>query len=703
MVPSIDNYNQEEDKMEIINITLNNWQGYYGSGKDSTIINVRGKSGKRNLIVYGQNTHGKTALWQSIQYAFYGRVNKRKTGWEDGKYKPLVGSETHLEPLLNIRAHEEKDYSFSVELEFEHGDCRYQLIRSHTMKKEHTIPRNDRHMRSNFTIRNLENSSFESEPEKFIQSILPERLAQFFMFDGERLDTYRKLFEEDKDVKLKEYIGHVLRMPVLIDGVDDFDKLAGATERKITKFNLTRSNNKQYLDDFNRIKAQQDDVEEAIEQRALDISELKDELSDVDSWLLEHDQGAQAMAQIEIFESQIEDLEGDVKDLKEKMKKELPNSWRAILTPRVRVRLELLGSEIDRQEEENRQIGSLQSSNDALRNQLDGNPCSTCGHIHQNLSLAEKDEIHKKIISNEETIEKLEETRIDPNPTYLRKRQESLQRLSTDLNLNNLIDIQKDLLKKQSKIRSTKQLLKKAMEKITSESRGRVQKFLSDKSNLTKDIGRAEGDQEADKRIQREYSIRTRSLMEKMGGLGGTKTAAHINAENKFKLIQALRNIWEDVREHHREDMRRMVEKHASKVFIELTNKKETYSHLSIKSNFEISIITKKNKRDAGSSGQSALVAYSILDALTQLSGINFPMIIDTPGRSLDDGHVMDLFSYLFNTDRQVFLFPEGKELKPDIGDDKFGSYCAATYEIKISGDDKSDSVITNRVNNLEK
>ena len=688
--------------MEILNITLNNWQGYYGSGKKSTTINVRGKSGKRNLIVYGQNTHGKTALWQGIQYAFYGRVNKRKTGWEDGKYKPLVGKETHLEPLLNIRAYEEKDYCFSVELEFEHGDQRYQLIRSHIIKKEIKIPRHDRHMRASFTIRNLDNSSFTPEPEKFIQSILPERLAQFFMFDGERLDTYRKLFEEDKDVKLKEYIGHVLRMPVLIDGVYDLDKLASATQKNQRKFILARSKSKTFLEKYKEWKGKQDDIEEAIKQRALDLTELKEELDDVDAWLLEHDTGAQAMAEIGVFEVQIEDFEVDVEDLKAQMRKELPNSWRAILTPRIKVRLKQLKSEIERQDRENREIGSLQSSNKALKNQSEGNPCSTCGHIHQDLTLVEKDKIHAKIIENEKIIDSLEESRIDPNPTYLRKRQESLQRISTDLNLNNLIQIQENLLRKQSKIRSTNQLLKIAMKKLTSEARGRVQRFLSEKARLTKEIGKIEGDQEADEEIRKEYATRTRSLLEKMGGAAGEKTLAHLNAEKKFKIIRELRDIWEDVREYHRRDMRERVEKHASDVFISLTNMKATYSNLIIKPNFEISIMTKKGKRDAGSSGQSALVAYSILDALTQLSGIHFPLIIDTPGRSLDDHHVMDLFSYLFKTDRQVFLFPEGKELKPDIGDKQFGSYCAATYEIQKSGDDKSDSLIIERINNLE-
>jgi len=688
--------------MQILKITLNNWQGYYGSGKKSTIIDVRGMSGKRNLIVYGQNTHGKTALWQSIQYAFYGRVNKRKTGWEDGKYKPLVGSETHLEPLLNIRAYEEKDFSFSVELEFEHGDHRYQLIRSHVAKKDIDIPRQDRHMRASFVIRNLENSSFIPEPEKFIQSILPERLAQFFMFDGERLDAYRKLFEEDRDIKLKEYIGHVLRMPVLVDGVYDLDKLFSSAKQKEKKFIVDRSKSAEFLNDYNLWKGKKDEIDEVIKQRELDILQLKDELSDVDAWLNENDSGAEAMAKIDIFEEQIEDLEGEVESFKIQMRRELPNSWRAILTPRVNVRLEMLGTEIERQEQENREIGSLETSNLALNNQLDGNPCSTCGHIHQNLSLKEKDKIHAQIIENINRIETLEQTRIDPNPTYLRKRQESLQRITTDINLNGLIKIQEDLLKKQSKIRSTKQLLKKAMEKITSEARGRVQQFLSEKTKLTKEIGRVEGDQDADKKLQQEYESKTRSLLEKMGGSAGKKTRAHLNIEKKLKITKELRDIWEDVREHHSEAMRSKVEEHSSDVFMDLTNMSSTYSRLSIKPNFEISIITKKGKRDAGSSGQSALVAYSILDALTQMSGIHFPLIIDTPRRSLDDDHVMGLFSYLFNTDRQVFLFPEGKELKPDIGDEKFGSNCAATYEIKKSGDDGSDSYIEGRIKNLE-
>ena len=687
--------------MEIRNITLNNWQGYYGSGKNSTKINVRGKSGKRNLIVYGQNTHGKTALWQGIQYAFYGRVNRRKTGWEDGKYKPLVASETHLEPLLNVRAYEEKDYTFSVELEFEHGENRYQLIRSHTMKQDCTIPRSNRHMKEQFTIRNLDNSTFEPEPEKFILNILPERLAQFFMFDGERLDKYRQLFEEDKDIKLKEYIGHVLRMPVLIDGVDDFDKISSETQKKETGFKLERSNNERFLNDYKLVKSHQDDVEKAIAERALDLAQLNDELVDVDAWLLENDTGAIAMAQIEVFETQIEELEEEVDKITIQMRKELPNSWRAILTPRIEVRLKQLKNEIDRQDSENREIGRLQHENTSLRNQLDGNPCSTCGHVHQNLSLPKIDSLHAQIGKNNAKIQDLEETRIDPSPTYLRKRQESLQKISTEITLNNLIKLQENQLRKQSKIRSTKQLLSRAMEKITSESRGRVQQFLSEKTRLTKEIGRVGGDQDADERTQKEYATKTRSLLEKMGGTTGDKTRAHRNTEKKLLIIKELRDIWEDVREYHREDMRGMVEKHSSEVFIGLTNKKETYSHLTIKSNFEISIMTKKGKRDAGSSGQSALVAYSILDALTQLSGIHFPLIIDTPGRSLDDEHVMHLFSYLFETDRQVFLFPEGKELKPKDGDKMFGSHCAATYEIQISGDDKSDSIISNRINNL--
>ena len=116
--------------MRIHSISMDNWQPYYGSGNKSTKIEATGKSGKNCLIVYGQNTHGKTALWQAIQFALYGQVNKRKTGWEDGNYRPFIGESSGKEPLLNITAFNESKFNFGVTLIFDHEGIEYQLDRS---------------------------------------------------------------------------------------------------------------------------------------------------------------------------------------------------------------------------------------------------------------------------------------------------------------------------------------------------------------------------------------------------------------------------------------------------------------------------------------------------------------------------------------------------------------------------------------------
>ena len=62
-------------------LVMSNWQPYYGSGlKGETKISLNGSNNEQNALIYGQNTHGKSAIWQAVQFAMFGRVNKRKTG-----------------------------------------------------------------------------------------------------------------------------------------------------------------------------------------------------------------------------------------------------------------------------------------------------------------------------------------------------------------------------------------------------------------------------------------------------------------------------------------------------------------------------------------------------------------------------------------------------------------------------------------------
>ena len=242
-------------------IHLQNWQPFLGRGLNSTKVELESNSGHKNLIIYGENTHGKTAIWQAIQFGFFGKVNKRKTGWEDKKWKPWMSDSTAQEPLLNQTANEKGDYTFGVILRFNHGGDDFTLERTVGPRTGISKPRKDGDLQEEpLYIRNESEGRPVKEPQDFINDILPYDLAQFFMFDGERLDQYRLLFEDTNDVKLKGYIEAILRFPVLTDGVQDFGDIKKKEDKILRQFNLRGTEDEELK---KVVKKLEDQVEES--------------------------------------------------------------------------------------------------------------------------------------------------------------------------------------------------------------------------------------------------------------------------------------------------------------------------------------------------------------------------------------------------------------------------------------------------------
>ena len=689
--------------MKILSIELTNWQSYRGSGKNAKRLDFSGGSGESNCIVYGQNTHGKTALWQAIRFALYGRVNKRMAGWREGKFKPIVASHSADEPLLNITAHENGDYTVGVRLGFEQDGERYMLDRSYTSKKGVKIPRRSSQMEPTFMIRNEDNGTYVEEKQQFVNDILPENLARFFMFDGERLDEYRALFEDTSDVELKNFIEAILRFPVLTDGITDFEKIAKKLKNEISKFAVKHRKGEAAAEELDEANSDLDVRQEVAKDHKEEREGYEERLDVVVEWLKENDDGKKALAQQEKFQAQEDEATEQIENTKRSMSKALPGSWRAIISTKIDSRLGRVQGELDRQKKDTEKIGSLNVEIGHLNNKLEGRPCSTCKTPLNAPTDKEKDSILKKIVSLEGDREKLEESRIDPNPAILHKRAIALSNLKSDMKLDRLLELEKQLLSWRSKKRKAKQDLDKASKMLTNEARKEVAKYLLKQGELLKNIGKVQGREEENDAVIYHLEAEIEKLGDILGTGGGKKKPAYRKAEIKRDLVVELTNEWRSVTDEHREGQRRSVETTASDVFMSLSNKSKTYKGLKIYEDFQMAILDKKGRRDAGSGGQWGLLAYSVLDALTTCSGIDFPLVIDTPGRSIDDEHLLRLYDYLFNCGKQVFLFPEGSELKPEIGDKRYGHTCAATYELKLNEKDQTITDIEERINNLGK
>ena len=691
--------------MKLESLHLQNWQPFRGRGLDATKIELKSDSGQKNMIIYGENTHGKTAIWQAIQFGFFGKVNKRKTGWQEGKYKPLIWDDTAGEPLLNQTANEEGDYIFGVRMEFNHEGEEYTLERTVEPRQGVSKPRNDGQMeKPDLYIRNNSKGKIVKQPQNFINDILPYDLAQFFMFDGERLDQYRLLFEDTNDVKLKGYIEAILRFPVLTDGVQDFGDIKKKEEKALRKFALRGTADEELRGVVKELEEEVEELEKVIEKITGEKDLADEELRIVDEWLKLNDKGAEALAQQTIFNAQIEKLELEIEEATKRISKRLPGTWRAIISSRIETRLDELDGEIKRQTSETKRIGEIETQIKSLEGRLKGDACGYCGHIDKKPGLKEIDEINKKIIVLEKESTKLEKSRIDPDPHYLQTRQRALFDIKSTNKLDMLIDLEEDIVNKNQDMRDAKSNLKKAMRLLSSQARREVQEYLVQQRELQDAIAVYNIDNQKMKDFVKTREMEIKNITGKIQPK--SQTIAHSKCGKKIEVLSNLIEVWDTVTTQHRETMRARVEENASNLFMSLTNKSKTYKGLKIHTDFQVEILHKKKSRgaEAGSGGQSALMAYSILDALTKSSGIEFPMVVDTPARSIDENNLGRLFDYLLlESEKQVIILPESKELKPKDGDDKYGGRCATTYEIELIGKDEDLSKLNLRINNTGK
>ena len=133
-----------------------------------------------------------------------------------------------------------------------------------------------------------------------------------------------------------------------------------------------------------------EDTENVKDQLENEKEQHTSKLLIVEKFLSENDKGKEALVQQKIFEKQEEDLEKEIEKIENRLSKELPGKWKTLLSSRIDNRLLEFESELARQKDETEQIGKLKDVIDALDRRLNGDPCVTCGHIHNLPSLKEK-------------------------------------------------------------------------------------------------------------------------------------------------------------------------------------------------------------------------------------------------------------------------------------------------------------------------
>jgi DNA sulfur modification protein DndD len=158
-------------------------------------------------------------------------------------------------------------------------------------------------------------------------------------------------------------------------------------------------------------------------------------------------------------------------------------------------------------------------------------------------------------------------------------------------------------------------------------------------------------------------------------------------------------NLWSTVTNEYTQETRVVIEKRATETFRLLTNNPKGYNKLELNSGFGVKILDSDGYVvPAPSPGAQQVVAISLIDALRQTSDIEFPILFDTPGASIDKVHRDKIIKHFWSKrDEQLIILAHSGEFRPDEVEKENKELLARTWQLDFNSGINS-TVVTPRL-----
>jgi DNA sulfur modification protein DndD len=590
-------------RLEFKTIRLKDYRQYGGEQE----IELMSTDGRINIIE-GQNGAGKSNLLNAVTLCFYGEEKHMETSGEEMESLPLV-TRGQLEKVPDGEAHtgyvevelgtEEPEYVFRREFETyrvgdefnnEVGDLTLQRKIGHNWKQ----PNN---------------------PETHLNQVLPSTVSDYFLFDGEALDSF---FEEGYTTRVRSAILDVSHIQLLNGSLDHLQKVQTDIER--TAGNL--------------------------EGKAGEYREEKDEL---ESKLADKkDELAKTKQNIEDTKAEIDRIERKLRDYSDEIVQDLYE------------RRETLISEVD----------NLQTDVETLRTEtvelmVDAGPVAYSAEALDSTldlfdDLANKGQIPPKIqdwfidelIDRGQCICGTELTEGGSHAQHLRSLQEDVS------------EVMEENLEGKSEIPSMMEIAAEKVRQIRSNRSEIAQKrdSIEDKKEEVQNIryrlksydtpDEDEIDLESLESQREELTSRLEELQKRQGRLdtqienleeeietAKSNLRRELEKESRYEEVvtqlefaETAEDYLRDIKESILAEIRENTEANLEEYFNEIIWKNQDYDII-LNDDYSIEVLGDDNDNTIGSlsAGEQQVLALSFMAALTQISGFNAPILIDTP------------------------------------------------------------------------
>ena len=668
--------------MRIVEVELLNWASYRGNHR----FNFYSDSGKNGYAIFGINSRGKTSFTDAIQWALYGEAytkaiidsNRR----EIKSKRPLISEDAEEHPLLNVHAFREGDLELFVKIIFDHEKKRWTLIR--VMAPDSGSASKEGDMGTSLFLQSSDGDKISGDSvQEFVNNILPKDIKRFFFIDGESVNEYRALISSTQEnLEIRKNIEDILNFPVLKRGVGDINY---AIEKYVSQLTKVASDSKKNMRLNKKIKektAEIKEIEPIIKKAKTELDSATKKIEEIESTLSSMSSTEGLIEKRRGLEEQLSGKKSDLIDAHRNRRKENQYLWLYLLQNELDDKIVEIEPKLEEVSETRYEISRLNSRKSYLEGVLanDEAPCPTC---HQ-LPLP-RDEIERK-----KDIDELKE--VSNSLEIAKKHSESLKKYSNSYN-----SLQK--FSTINRIDTASQI-----EKLIGRLDGEINGIIEEKSQVDElldgfdetQIINLNSELKKFREIQAEQSLIIRRLDNEIKDLVGERSkftrdlmGSDGSEETKriIKITTALRwikELWVEVLEEYTQETRVVIEERATDTFRALTNNPDGYDRLELNSGFGLKIRDKEGfVVPAPSPGAQQVAAISLIDALRRTSDIEFPILFDTPGASIDQEHRDNIVRHFWaKRDVQLVILAHSGEFRPDEVEKQNKELLARTWEL---------------------
>lgn len=633
--------------MIIKKIKLSNFRQFYGEHELEFSV-----GDKNSTLIIGENGSGKTSIFRALMFVIYGEAKLL----QDGNAQDI-----HLVNLHKL--HEVQDnvpVIASVELLFEHKGVNYKLERSYsTIRNVYGFQSRmgDAKLWEFGSAGDLSPKSMEkNEIDLFVNSIIDNKIRDFFFFDAERidlLDTTKTNRALSADVK--EGIIRLLQIKFLEESIKALKDKVIELQRDIKR----KINDEKYDEITNELEQKKKNLEQ-LENKQIDlrkeVNSIQEEINRIDEILSKNESIRETQEKIYSKKNEKQALEDSRNLLKKESKRLLESS------------INFLGTEIlSRNKAELQESLKTRIDNvplNLLKESLFSKTCMVC-----KTNFEESSSQHAVIV---DLIERYETSQFTSIANSIIEYSDSLVEQKT-LHLDELRDTIASIVNNEEKIESLILGLEQLNREIgdTAASVQDLEIYDKKREELLADQKNRE-----DSLLSTNYSIeRTeeelKSLQEQLARL--SKRFEEVRKEREIKeKVEHFVYVLESTMKDYTSSITRELSDTVYKTFNQLINEKNraNYESVIINDKYEIHLIDRSGNNVVQdlSMGQGQIFSLAFVLSLAKLASkgraeIMFPLFMDTPLARLDRVNRENVIENVPNLTHQLIFLLTDTEL----------------------------------------